>query len=132
MRSFLALGFTLAVANPAPAAPTDPAKLAERIDAHIDARLKAGKVEAAPQADDVEFLRRAYLDLTGRIPSPRDVHDFLADKDPGKRAKLIDDLLDSPRHATHFATVWRAALLPEAASDARPACSNRGSRRGCG
>ena len=101
----------------APAAPPDPAKLAERIDTHIDARLKAEKVTPAPRADDAEFLRRAYLDLTGRIPAPRDVHDFLADKDPDKRAKLIDDLLDSPRYATHFTAVWRAALLPEAASD---------------
>jgi hypothetical protein len=117
MRRLVALGFALIVTGVASAAPPDPAKLAERIDAHIDARLNAEKVTPAPQADDAEFLRRAYLDLTGRIPSPRDVHDFLADKNPDKRAKLIDELLDTPRYATHFAAVWRAALLPEAAAD---------------
>jgi hypothetical protein len=119
VRALVAGLLVLLAAGPAPAAPPDPVQLAERIDAHLDARFKAEKVTPAPQADDAEFLRRAYLDLTGRIPTPRDVHDFLADKDPDKRAKLIDDLLDSPRCATHFAAVWRSALLPEAASDAQ-------------
>jgi hypothetical protein len=100
-------------ATPVVASPPDPQKLADRIDSHIDARLKAEKVKAAPQADDAEFLRRAYLDITGRIPAPRDVYDFLADTDPNKRAKLIDDLLDTPRYASHSAAVWRAALAPE-------------------
>jgi hypothetical protein len=119
MRALLAIVFALFVAHGASAAPPDAAELAKRIDAHLDARLRAEKVAPAPLADDAEFLRRAYLDLTGRIPTARDVHEFLADKDPSKRAKLIDELLDTPRYATHFASVWRAALLPEAVSDAQ-------------
>jgi hypothetical protein len=95
----------------------DPQALADRIDSHIDARLKAAHATPAPPADDAEFLRRAYLDITGRIPAPRDVHDFLADTDPNKRARFVDDLLDSPRYASHFAAVWRALLLPEAAAN---------------
>src|SRR5688572_7818 len=73
-------------------APADPQKLADRIDAHLDARFAAEKVKPAPPADDAEFLRRASLDITGRIPTPRAVHDFLANTDPYKRAKLIDEL----------------------------------------
>jgi hypothetical protein len=122
MRVTVAGLLALLVAHPAPVGAADgpdPAELAKTIDAHLDARQKAENVTPALPADDAEFLRRAYLDLTGRIPSPHDVHDFLADKDPDKRAKLIDDLLDAPRYATHFASVWRAALLPEAASDAQ-------------
>ncbi|QJX00983.1 DUF1549 and DUF1553 domain-containing protein [Frigoriglobus tundricola] len=119
MRWYFALGLPFVVMSAASAAAPDPAVLARRIDAHIEARLNAEKVEAAPRADDTEFLRRAYLDITGRIPTPHDVHEFLADKAPDKRAKLIDDLLDAPRYATHFAAVWRAALLPEAAADAQ-------------
>ncbi|VTR98485.1 Uncharacterized protein OS=Planctomyces maris DSM 8797 GN=PM8797T_28914 PE=4 SV=1: PSCyt2: PSD1: PSD1 [Gemmata massiliana] len=118
MRAFSAFGFALIAAS-ASAAPPVPAQLAARIDAHIDARLKAEKVTPAPRADDTEFLRRAYIDLTGRVPAPHDVHEFLADSDPNKRAKLVGDLLDGPRYATHFATVWRAALLPETAADAQ-------------
>ncbi|HEX4608565.1 MAG TPA: DUF1549 and DUF1553 domain-containing protein [Urbifossiella sp.] len=107
---------TLAVlltAGTVAAAPPDPQAIARRIDAHVDSHLASAKATPAPPAGDAEFLRRAYLDLTGRIPAASEVHAFLADPDPDKRAKLIDDLLETPRHATHFAAVWRAALVPE-------------------
>jgi hypothetical protein len=118
MRRHVAIvGCVLLVVAPARAGAPDPQALAARLDARLDARIAAARATPAPPADDAEFLRRAYLDITGRIPTPRDVHDFLADADPGKRARLIDDLLDSPRYATHFAAVWRALLLPEAAAN---------------
>jgi hypothetical protein len=98
------------------AAPPDPQALADRIDARLNERLKAAKVTPAPAASDAEFHRRAHLDLCGRIPSAKEVHDFLADPSADKRVKLIDDLLDTPRHASHFAAVWRAALAPETAA----------------
>jgi hypothetical protein len=107
------LACVLLFVGPGWAAPPDPQQLADRIDHHVDARIAAAKAKPAPPADDAEFLRRAYLDVTGRIPSPRDVHDFLTDPDPHKRARLIDELLETPRHAGHFAAVWRAALVPE-------------------
>jgi hypothetical protein len=119
MRWLVALGLAVVGTGTARAEPPDSAVLANRIDAHLEARQKAEKVTPAPQADDSEFLRRAYLDLTGRIPAPHDVHDFLADPAADKRAKLIDELLDTPRYAAHFAAVWRAALLPEVAADAQ-------------
>jgi hypothetical protein len=101
--------------NPLIAA-SDPQKLADQIDAIIDARLKAEQVPATRPASDSEFVRRAYLDLNGRIPTPRDVYDFLADQAPDKRAKLIDELLQSPRYAKHSSAIWRAALAPETTS----------------
>jgi hypothetical protein len=113
----LAVACALLALGRAPASPPDPGALAERIDGRLDARIKAANAVAAPPADDAEFLRRAYLDITGRIPAPRDVRDFLADSSPDKRAKLIDDLLDRPRYATHFAAVWRAQLMPEATAN---------------
>ena len=98
------------------AAPPDPQALADRIDRH----LAAGWADArpAPPADDAEFFRRAHLDLVGVIPRPHAVRAFLLDPDPGKRAKLVDDLLDSPPAAAHAARVWQAALLPETAATA--------------
>lgn len=114
----LAAVVVLAACKAATAAPPDPQSLADRIDRRLAARWGAVGVEPAPAADDAEFLRRAYLDLTGRIPHPADARAFLADPDPDKRAKLIDDLLDSPRSAAHFAAVWRAALVPETAATA--------------
>jgi hypothetical protein len=117
MRTLLAIVGLLLAAAPAwaaapPGAP-DAQALAGRIDRLLAQRWKAAGVRPAPAAGDSEFLRRAYLDLTGRIPRPRDVHDFLADRKPNKRARLIDELLEAPRHARHFAAVWRAQLLPE-------------------
>ncbi len=44
------------------------------------------------------------IDTIGSLPSPEEVRRFLADKDPGKRAKTIDRLLAHPRHAALWAT----------------------------
>jgi len=112
MRSTVALVAMALLIGTASSA-NDPQKLADRLDADLDAKLKAAKVPPAPMADDAEFLRRASLDLTGRIPSPREVYDFLADQSPNKRTKLIDELMESPRYASHAASVWRAVLAPE-------------------
>jgi Protein of unknown function (DUF1549)/Protein of unknown function (DUF1553) len=96
----------------APAAALDPAALAARIDQLIEARWAEKGVKPAPIADDAEFMRRIYLDLTGRIPYTMKVRDFLADKDPNKREKLIEDLLTEPGHARHMSTSWRNVILP--------------------
>lgn len=97
--------------------PPDPAEWAQRIDARLDERFVAEGVVPAGPADDAEFLRRASLDLIGRIPTSLEVRTFLADSAPDKRAVLIDRLLGSPAHARHFAHVWRALLLPEAETE---------------
>jgi hypothetical protein len=103
--------------GPAGAGPPDPSELAARIDKRLETHWKANKVRPAPRADDAEFLRRAYLDITGRIPRPAAIHAFRADLCVAKRRKLIDQLLEDPRCAVHFANVWRATLLPEVASN---------------
>src|ERR1041384_5841727 len=54
------------------------------IDDAIFGRMAAAQIQSAPTATDSEFLRRAMLDLTGRIPSPDDLNKFLADSDPSK------------------------------------------------
>jgi hypothetical protein len=106
-------GLATSVAAQAP----DPPALAQRIDRRLEKVFQAAKVKPAPRADDAEFLRRVYLDITGRIPRPADVHAFLADKRPDRRSRVIDQLLAEPRYAVHFANVWRAELLPETTSD---------------
>jgi hypothetical protein len=65
--------------------------LARLIDRAIQERLAAEKVTSAPQADDAEFLRRVYLDITGVIPPADKVRAFLDSKQPDKRARLIDE-----------------------------------------
>ena len=92
-------------------------ELATEIDGLIRRRLAAENVTAAPVADDAEFLRRVFLDLGGRIPPSTRVRQFLADRDPDKRRKVVDELLDSSLYVVHFSNVWRKALLPETQAD---------------
>ena len=60
----------------------------------------------SPPAGDAAFLRRVSLDLTGEQPSPDEVRSFLADKDPEKRIKLIDRLLEKKE----FVLFWQIKL----------------------
>jgi Protein of unknown function (DUF1549)/Protein of unknown function (DUF1553) len=87
--------------------------LAAKIDEHMAKHWKDNQVQPAPAADDAEFLRRAYLDLIGRIPSAGEARRFLDDQAPAKRQRLIDDLLNSPRYTTHWVNYWEAMFLPE-------------------
>jgi hypothetical protein len=114
MRVSLLLVAALVAAPALAADKPEPSAVARRIDHHVGAKLAAAKVPPAPLADDAMFLRRTYLLLVGRIPMPSEVHAFLEDTDPARRAKVIDRLLASPAYANHFTTVWRGWLLPEA------------------
>jgi hypothetical protein len=96
-----------------------PAALASQIDQIIAARLKADSIEASPRADDAEFLRRAYLDITGVIPPADKVVAFLDSKDPQKRSKLIDELLASDLYGRHMADIWQGMLLPKNSDNRR-------------
>jgi hypothetical protein len=63
-------------------------------------------IAPSPPATDAEFLRRATLDVTGALPTPQEVRDFLADTAADKRDRLIDRLLKSDRYAIFWASRW--------------------------
>src|ERR1043165_5549585 len=94
-----------------PAFGQDAALVAKRIDTEIDKRLRELKIPASPLADDAEFLRRVTLDLTGQIPAYERTVTFLASKQPDRRARLIDELLESPDFGKHYAGLWSQLLL---------------------
>ena len=73
------------------------------IDELVDAKLQKVKVQASTLADDAEFLRRVYLDLTGLPPSVEEIRAFLADKrgERAKREELIDTLVGSEAFVEH-------------------------------
>jgi Protein of unknown function (DUF1549)/Protein of unknown function (DUF1553) len=96
--------------------------LAKTIDGQLNAALSKATITASPLATDAEYLRRAYLDLTGKVPSYERVKGFLADTDPQKRPKLIDELLASDDFGKHFAMIWADMLIK------RDADTNRGLR----
>ena len=93
--------------------PPDPAKLAALIDARLEAGWTTAGVKPAPPVDDAAFLRRASLDLVGRVPTVAEVREFLADASPNKRAKLVTRLTDSGGHTRHMATFWRRTWVPQ-------------------
>lgn len=72
------------------------------IDEHVFAKLERLGIQPSALSTDEEFLRRAYLDVTGTLPDEEAARAFLASKAPQKRTKLIDDLLARPE----FAELW--------------------------
>ena len=62
-------------------------------------------------ADDPEFLRRAYLDATGVLPTSEDVENFLADTSSDKRSKLIDRLIQKDEFVDYWSYKWSDLLL---------------------
>lgn len=89
------------------------ADLVEQVDAKLQGNWQQQGIRVAEPASDTEFLRRVYLDLTGRIPVPFEVYEYLQADPTNRREQLVEQLLDSRDHATHLATVWRKLLLPD-------------------
>ncbi|WP_435009017.1 DUF1549 domain-containing protein [Tundrisphaera lichenicola] len=99
-----------------PAAAGD--ELPGRIDRRIEASCETAGLALAGPADDATFLRRASLDLIGRIPTPAEVRAFLESEAPDRRLRLVAGLVGSPAHARQSAGFWRRAWVPQADSDA--------------
>jgi len=76
------------------------------IDDELIRRLEAAKVPPSPRSSDAAFLRRVSLDLAGQQPDRERVRRFLDDPDPGKRAKVVDELLKN----RDFVRSWQIKL----------------------
>jgi hypothetical protein len=80
------------------------------IDRLVNEKLRQLKILPSGRCRDDEFLRRAFLDATGRLPSIEESQTFLADGDPQKRRRLIEQLLETPDHASFWALRWADVL----------------------
>ncbi|MCB1225617.1 MAG: DUF1549 domain-containing protein [Verrucomicrobiales bacterium] len=83
---------------------------AKALDALVDKKLAAEKLQANPRASDEVFLRRVYLDIVGRIPTLKETTSFLSSQAPDKRAQLIDQLLNSDGYSQNFFNYWADLL----------------------
>lgn len=80
------------------------------IDSLVDARLAALKIAPATICGDAVFIRRVFLDATGTLPTAEETRAFLADRDPQRRSRLIDRLLERDAFADYWAMKWSDAL----------------------
>jgi tetratricopeptide (TPR) repeat protein len=83
---------------------------AKRIDQLVAANYAKHKIRPNSKTTDAEFLRRIYLDITGTIPTNLQTRRFLLSKTADKRARLIDDLLNSVGYASHSFNYWADVL----------------------
>ena len=95
-----------------PIARADPkvSAAADEIDALLARDWAANNVTPNAPADDSVFVRRIYLDVVGRIPTTREAEEFLASREEGRRAALIDKLLDSEGYVQNYFHYWADVL----------------------
>ncbi|AGA27208.1 DUF1549 domain-containing protein [Singulisphaera acidiphila] len=80
------------------------------LDKMIREAWDAASIKPSKDCTDEEYLRRAYLDVLGRIPTVEEATSFLHSKEKGKRAKLVEYLLKHEDFAKDFANQWTVIL----------------------
>ena len=109
---FLAIAGLAWPDSPAVRPPAVPFEIADfptpatQIDRIIFAHLGKKGIRPAYPCSDAVFLRRAYVDVIGTLPTATEAAEFLADPDPNKRIALVDRLLQREEFADYWALKW--------------------------
>lgn len=103
-----------AIPRPDPVAPEIYAALPRNsfIDEAVYERLSHLQIVPSGPATEDRFLRRAFIDVIGRLPRPEETQQYLQDPSPDKRDRLIDALLERPEYADNWANKWADLLRP--------------------
>ena len=80
------------------------------IDRHVHEKLHKLRVIPSPVCDDAVFIRRVYLDLIGRLPTPAERKIFLKDTNPQKRSILVDRLIETKEFTEIWVMKWAELL----------------------
>lgn len=80
------------------------------IDELMHNKFRKLRIEPSQLCTDEQFLRRVSLDIAGVLPAPEDYARFLADPDPKKREKLIDELLNRKEFVEIWVMKWAELL----------------------
>jgi hypothetical protein len=83
---------------------------AQKIDAILAKEWEKNNLKPNPPATDEVLVRRLYLDIAGRIPTPEETQDFIRSNDPAKKTKLIDKLLGSDGYTSNMFNYWADVL----------------------
>ena len=107
------------IPRPSADGPAESFSLAKQnyVDEFIQDKWKALNLTPSPVADDATFLRRAFLDAIGTLPTPEEVREFLADPSPNKRSAWVDKLLARGEYADFWAIKWGDLLRNKRAGD---------------
>jgi hypothetical protein len=81
------------------------------INKYIQAKWEEAGLKPVKKCDEAEFMRRAYLDIIGVIPSLEECEKYLADRAPNKRQKLVETLLKDEHYGEHWGDVWSGILV---------------------
>jgi len=79
---------------------------ANAVDREVEKSLKSAGLSLRAPASDAVFIRRVYLDALGAMPTGAETRAFLADADPGKRAALVDKLLEREEFVDYLSLKW--------------------------
>lgn len=86
-----------------------------RINQEIRQVWTDNQLMPSPMATDGEWCRRVYLDVLGRIPSVEELQAFLKSREPDRKAKLVDKLLNDEAYTEDYArnwtTIWTNILI---------------------
>ncbi len=80
------------------------------IDKFINEKLRKLRIQPSDLCTDNEFIRRVYLDICGMAPTAGEVLDFIADENPDKRARLVDQLLERKEFVELWVMKWSELL----------------------
>ncbi len=84
---------------------------ANYIDELVQAKLTKIRLNPSDLCSDEEFLRRIYIDLVGLLPTASDYNAFMADTDPEKRTKKVDELLNRKEFTEMWVSKWSEWLM---------------------
>lgn len=88
--------------------------ISDQVDELVFSRLHDLDLDPSDLCSDSSFLRRAYLIVMGTLPTAEAAEAFLQNRDPDRRTKLIDELLDSEEYAEYWAMKWCDVLRVKA------------------
>ena len=116
---FIAAWTLLAAGCPAQSAETPfesslAPKAAGRIDELVFAKLDRLTIQPANLCSDAVFVRRAYLDVIGTVPTGQEASEFILSQNANKRRALIDHLLEREEFADYWAMKWGDLLRVKA------------------
>jgi len=106
------------------ALPAAPPSSSAKIDQFIESQLEKSGKKPNPEIDDHRFLRRAYLNIIGRIPTIEESENFFLGSASTRRRDLIDELLASEGYVSHFYNFWADILRMQDQGPSRNAFLN--------